>query len=359
MLFDANSRMKWLAACGEFDAAIKKVTKKLKNSHEHHWKAHQNLATYLSSKAFRRYLTDNIAHAFRVCPNLVNIVIAHSEYGPQHVMSRKIAMFHSMHPHSDVWIESSSHDPSEFGLLELPSAVHSLTIIDIPFKCIDYSKVASLKSFESLKHIRVTYRFLFDNPTTKFGFNLEEAIRKASILETLWVDMPSLPSNIFDGDAMLVAVKSDAFRDILLHNITVSEDLLVDFLLRHSQSLQQLSIGVTLKTGTWISTFHRISLQMTALHTLQIAYLRERKGSDIVQLHSHWWLKARNFVTEGGKLQEPPPSDEERDTSKFHVRNVEDPLRHRELPEKGLWEEYDASVRGVFKTDLMERKSQR
>ena len=257
MLFDADSRTKWLAACGEFDAAVKKVTKKLKNSHEHHWKAHQNLATYLSSKGFRRYLTDTITKAFRVCPNLINIVIACPEIGPRHVMSRKIAMFQSIRPHSDAWVDSALHDPSEFGLLELLSAanhqntgLHSLTIIELPFKCADYTKIASLKSFESLKHIRVSYRYLCDNPTTKFGFNLEEAIRDASILETLWVEMPSLQSNIFEGDAMLLAVNSEVFRDILLHNVTVSEDLLVDFLLRHSQSLQQLSIGVTLKTGT-------------------------------------------------------------------------------------------------------------
>jgi hypothetical protein len=144
-------------------------------------------------------------------------------------MSRKIAMFQSIHPHSDAWVDSALHDPSEFGLLELLSAanhqntgLHSLTIIELPFKCADYTKIASLKSFESLKHVRVSYRYLCDNPTTKFGFNLEEAIRDASVLETLWVEMPSLQSNIFEGDAMLLAVNSEVFRDILLHNVTVS-----------------------------------------------------------------------------------------------------------------------------------------
>jgi hypothetical protein len=83
-----------------------------------------------------------------------------------------------------------------------------------------------------------------------FGFRLEEILGKARALETLWVDMPALESNIFDGDAMLSAINSESFRDIILHNVTVSEDSLVDFLLRHSRSLQKLSIGVTLKTGT-------------------------------------------------------------------------------------------------------------
>jgi hypothetical protein len=76
-LFDnASSRMRWLVACREFEAAVKKVTKCLKKRHEHHWKSHQKLASYLSSKEFRRCFADTIAYAFKECPNLVNIVIA-------------------------------------------------------------------------------------------------------------------------------------------------------------------------------------------------------------------------------------------------------------------------------------------
>jgi hypothetical protein len=183
-----------------------------------------------------------------------------------------------------------------------------------------------------------------DNPTTKFGFNLEEVVGKASALETLWVGMPALGSNIFDGDAMLLAVKSKSVRDIILHNVTVSEDSLVNFLLRHSQSLQKLSIGLTLKTGTWFSTFHRISRQMTALKTMQIAYIRERKTSDIIQLSHRWWMRARSFVFEGGRLREPSPRDEEGDM----FAHYEGPLRRYDLPERGLWKEYDTHVNSMF-----------
>jgi hypothetical protein len=38
-LFDAQSRMRWLVASRKYDAAVQKVTKELKDSHEHHWKA--------------------------------------------------------------------------------------------------------------------------------------------------------------------------------------------------------------------------------------------------------------------------------------------------------------------------------
>ena len=355
LLYDAQSRTKWLAACGKFDAAVKKVTKKLKDSHEHNWKSQQNLASYLSSKAFRRHLADTITNAFRTCPNLVNVVIADAESGPNHVMSRKMRLFQSIHPHRDAWIDSRSHDPSEFGLLELLSAanhqntgLHSLTIIELPFNCADYSKIASLKALRSLKHIRISYRYLMDNPTTKFGFNLEQAIRKSNRLETLWLKMPALKSNMFDGDAMLSALNSECFRDIILHNVTVSENQLVDFLLRHPQSLQQLSIGVTLKTGTWVSVFHRIKCQMTALERLQIAYIRQRKDSDIIDLSSNWWMPARDFVFEGGELLGPSLCDEERDTMKFREYYNSGPHRSDNLPEKGLWEEYDIKVNSMF-----------
>jgi hypothetical protein len=166
-----------------------------------------------------------------------------------------------------------------------------------------------------------------------FGFRLEEILGKARALETLWVDMPALESNIFDGDAMLSAINSESFRDIILHNVTVSEDSLVDFLLRHSRSLQKLSIGVTLKTGTWMSILHRISCQITALETMQIAYVRERRASDIIQLSRRWCSRAQSFVFGCGKLQEPLPRDEEGNKGSFY----EGPLRRAGSPEKGLW----------------------
>jgi hypothetical protein len=355
LLDNAQSRMKWLVASRKFDAAVKEVTKGLKDFHEHHWKSQQKLATYLSSKNFRNQFIKTIAYALELCPNLVNIVIASPKSGQRHVKSKRFATFNSIHPHSGAWVDSKSHDPAELDLLELLSAadqrsvgLQSLTILELPFSCADYTKIASLKSLESLKHIRIGYKHLEENPTTKFGFKLEEVIGKAKALETLWVDMPALESNIFDGDAMLSAINSESFRDIILHNVTVSEDSLVDFLLCHSQSLQKLSIGVTLKTGTWISVFHRISCQMTALTTMQIAYIQERKASDIIQLPCRWWLRARNFVFLGGKLREPSPRDEGCDAGSFY----EDPLRGADSPEKGLWEEYDTHVSSMFQSSL-------
>jgi hypothetical protein len=144
LLDDAQSRMRWLVASRKYDAAVQKVTKELKDSHEHHWKAQQKLAKYLSSKNFRNHFIKTIAYALRVCPNLVNIVIASPKSGQRSVTSKRFATFKSIHPHSGAWVDSESQDPSEFDLLESLSAadqrsvgLHSLTIIEFPFNCAD------------------------------------------------------------------------------------------------------------------------------------------------------------------------------------------------------------------------------
>jgi hypothetical protein len=162
MLYDGQSRVKWLAASRKYDAAVKKVNKDLKDTHEHHWKFQQNLATHLSSKDALSCLINTIVYAFKKCPYLVNLVVSSPESGQEHVMSRKLATFDSIHPHLGAWVDSKLHDPSEFGVLEILSAasqqsagLHSLTIIDFPLRCADYSKMASLESFKKLKHIRI------------------------------------------------------------------------------------------------------------------------------------------------------------------------------------------------------------
>ncbi|KAG9526140.1 hypothetical protein KCV07_g893, partial [Aureobasidium melanogenum] len=61
--------------------AVKKVTKALRKSQEHYWKAQRQIAAYQSTEEFRRCFLDTIAYAFKMCPNLVNIVIAPPQSG--------------------------------------------------------------------------------------------------------------------------------------------------------------------------------------------------------------------------------------------------------------------------------------
>ncbi|KEQ67445.1 uncharacterized protein M437DRAFT_37194 [Aureobasidium melanogenum CBS 110374] len=345
----------WSNANKKFDAAVEKVTKTLTKSQAQYWKAQRQIATYQSTEVFQRCFLDTIFYAFEMCPNLVNIVISPTRSGPSHVILKLLTMFKSIHPHLAAWVDAESHDPFQFGLAEVLAAanhknagLHSLTIVDLPFKCADYTKVDSFKSFEHLKHVRIGYGRLPNNPKTMFGFNLEEAIGKATSLETLWIDAPPRRRNMFNGDAMLSALNSESLRDVLLDDIVVTEDVLVSFLLRHSQSLQQLDFGLALSAGNWSSAIRRISCQMTALKRVQIVSICELDGEEeVTQYSPKWCSEAREFIFHGGLLPEPLPYDDDEDYDNFK-EYFEEPLRNYDVPEEGLWEDYDGNVNTCY-----------
>ncbi|KAI4760611.1 hypothetical protein E4T52_07483 [Aureobasidium sp. EXF-3400] len=350
----SQARAKWSDAFRKFEQAVNEVSRTLKQSQEHYWKAQRQIATYQSTEEFRQCFLDTIAHAFKSCPNLVNIVVAPPQPGQDYVVNKLLSMFRSIHPSRGAWVDADSHDPFEFGLAELMSAanehavdLNSLTIIDLPFKIADYSDIKSLKPFESLKHIRIGYANLEENPKTSFGFNLEAAMHEASSLETIWVDMPGA-DEAFDGNAFLHALNSETLRDVLLRELSISEDTLVRFLLRHSQSLQQLDLCVTLTDGTWPSVLRRISCQMTALERLHLFGVWFIDGSTFRMFSEKWCYEASNFVLEGGVLPEPY-TDEQEDEDGTHNDHIvlHDPTC-RDLPEDGLWADYDTKVNSVF-----------
>jgi hypothetical protein len=320
-------------------------------SQERYWKAQYQIANYQSSDEFCRHFLNTIAHAFRMCPNLVNVVIAPPQPNQDQVISKLFSIFQSIHPQQGAWVDLNSYRPAGFGLAELLSTanqhnvgLNSLTIIDIPFKVADYSEVGDLRAFKSLKHIRIDYNCLGKNPKASFGFNLEEAIHEASSLETLWISMPEWIRDYFDGDMMLQAINSETLRDVLLRKFAVSEDALVSFLLRHSRSLQQLDLCIALTAGTWTSVLRRISCRMTALKGLRFFGIWVIDGSWADFFTYAWCLEARNFVLEGGVLPESYTEHEYEDS------NYDDDIdRHnrtyRDLPENGLWSDYDGVVK--------------
>ncbi|CAD0086005.1 unnamed protein product [Aureobasidium mustum] len=353
ILDTSYARSQWSNAHKKFEAATKKVDKTLRRSQEQYWKAQRQIAAYQSTEDFRRHFLGTITYAFRMCPNLVNIVIAPPQPGQSHVIFKLLSMFKSIHPHPDAWVDADMHDPFEFGLAEILSAadhknagLHSLTILDLPFKCADYTEIESFGSLERLKHVRIGYTCLPNNPKTMFGFNLEEAISKANALETIWLKMPPQQSrrNILDGDAMLRALDSRFLRDVLLIDMVVTEDALVAFLLRHSQSLQQLDIDLTLSAGNWPSTFRRISCQLTALKRVQLIEISEIEVDEGMSPYTpKWCSEARDFILNGGVLPEPLAYDEEEDVvdEEYSEKYWRPALRKQDLPEEGLWEDYD------------------
>ncbi|TIA45619.1 hypothetical protein D6C79_05581 [Aureobasidium pullulans] len=357
LLSNSQSRAKWMHSCREFDKEAKRVTKRLMKSQEKYWKAQQGLAAKLSGGEFRRRFFKTIHLAFRMCPNLSNIVIAPPQ-PCEPTLGKRYHIFEAIHPSKGSWIEPKSHDPSDFEMTDLMQAVHnteidlsSLTIIDFPFRCADYSKVGNLEFLGRLKHIRIGWNRLGNNPKTKFGADLEKVLRKTHSLETIWINMPPLihRKEEYTANGLLDAMSLECLRDVMLSNLSVSEDSLVNFLLRHSETLEMLSLGITLTDGSYESAFRRISMQMKALVRVQFISLIQWV-SDVPKMASpSWCTDAIDCVLRGEALSEPEYYYLSEAFDELELgEGCEGPRRYEDLPEDGLWEDFDGNVNFCF-----------
>jgi hypothetical protein len=339
-----ESRASWRTAAKAFDQALDDTTRSLKHRYHDYWIAQKYLAkTAQLDPKFKARFWRTVAKAFETCPSLANLIIAppdtHSQTAlkTNRVFAECLATEHS-------YVVPASHLPLECSQEEILQAtknsrvsLNSLTIVDFPIGFADFSLTTGLWSVESLKHIRIGYNRLYCNPKAFFDFNLEKVLQAAQSLQTLWVEMPPRQIDEYDANDLLRAISSKHFRDILLHNATVSEESLVSFLLRHTTSLQVLHLGITLDTGTWLSSFQQISKQMRALNRIQLAGIFEIQASSKVVFSPQWCLEAQNFILNGGELAEPAAYALGTDFGD----DLEEPLRNHDLPEQGLWSDYD------------------
>lgn len=348
----SSSRARWKKAHMLFDEIVEEVTQSLRESFEEYWEAQQDLivSSQMNSR-FEKRFWQTVAYAFKLCPNLTNLVIA-----PPHKHERfthtRDKVFQAVLANHNSFVAAANHVPPTFGLKEILQAadhlkdgLNSLTIVDLPIECPLSSTLGGSRSFESLKHIRIGYNRLHYNPKTAFDFNLEGVLHAAKSLETFWVEMPPRRQEVFDADDLLASISSQCFRDILLNNVTISEDSLVEFLLRHANSLQQLDLGVILSSGSWITALRRISNQMKVLKRVQFINILEIQNSERVELSPEWCSLARDFIINGGELPEPVVCDED---NELELVQVIPSMRRIRVSEKGLWREYDCNANVIF-----------
>lgn len=341
----------WTRATEKFNQAWKDTIEALEELYSTFYERQKSFAAHVQTEStFEARFWRTVADAFETCPRLTNLIIAPPNIHDP-VMRRRDYVFRTCLANPRSFVLPANHIPPEVVLREILEAtknlkvgLNSLTIVDFPINCGDFSTIMSLRSFESLKHIRVGYNRLHDNPYTGFGFNLESVLHAAQLLETLWVEMPPRRDNQYDAGGLLRAINSEHFRDILLSNAVVSEDAMVDFLLRSSDSLQQLDLGMTMNPGTWISTFRRVSKQMRVLRRIQLVGICEIQASEEVIFSTQWCLEAQNFIINGGQLSQPGTYDLHTDFGP----DAEEPLRNGDLPENGLWSDYEANVNFCF-----------
>ncbi|KAH0283786.1 hypothetical protein M436DRAFT_68581 [Aureobasidium namibiae CBS 147.97] len=341
----------WIRATEEFSQAWKDTIGALEELYSTFYDRQKSFADHVQVDAtFEARFWKTVTDAFETCPRLANFIIAPPNIHDP-VMRRRDLVFRSCLATPRSFLLPANHIPPEVGLKDILEAtknirigLNSLTIVDFPINCVHFSTITSVRSFESLKHIRIGFNRLYDNPYTSFGFSLEGVLHAARLLETLWVETPPRHDNQYDAGGLLRAINSEHFRDILLSNAVVSEDAMVDFLLRHSGSLQQLDLGITINPGTWVPTFQQVAKQMRALKRIQLVGICEIHASEKVIFSTQWCLEAQNFIINGGQLSQPEAYDLDTDFGP----DGEEPLRNGDLPENGLWSDYDANANTCF-----------
>jgi hypothetical protein len=347
-----ESQATWDEAEWDFNQALDFTIQLLEEDYEGYWERQKYLAEHVQlDPTFKARFWRVVTEAFETCPSLANLIIAPPNRHSRSSMSKRNRIFEECIAAEQSFVVPSSHLPLEPPQREILQAtknsrvgLNSLTIVDLPISFTDFSMTTGLRSVESLKHIRIGYNRLHCNPKTVFSFNLETVLHAAQLLQTLWVEMPPLMSNEYNAVDLLRAINSKHFRDILLHNVVVSEDSMVDFLHRHTDTLQQLDLGVTLSPGTWRSTFQKVSKEMKVLRRIQLVAIREIQASKEVMFSPKWCLEAKNFLVKGGELSEPAPYG----LDTMFEDEIETPLRNGDLPEKGLWSDYDGESNVCF-----------
>jgi hypothetical protein len=264
ILDSPESRTIWDKAETDFNEALKGDTELLEEHYEDHWMTHEYLAKHVQlDPTFEARYWRIVARAFKTCPSLTNLIIAPPNRRSS--MLKRNRIFEECLATEQSFVVPSSHLPLVYCQGETLQAtknssvgLNSLTIVDFPLGFANSSLTTALRSFEGLKHIRIGYNRIRGNPKTSFGFNLEIVLHAAKLLGTLWVEMPPRINDEYDAGDLLRAINSRHFRDILLHNAVVPEESMVSFLLRHTDSLQVLHLGITLNPGTWFSTFQQV-----------------------------------------------------------------------------------------------------
>lgn len=334
-----------LLARVDYEEAVGQATGRLEKLYGDQWKAHQALAAIQSTAEFQKHFSETITRLLEVCPNLHNLVAASGQLLDS-VQDKRRHLFGTVPSDHESWESAHSSSSADLGFWDMIQAksssnvrLNSMTILNAPFR---YMHGPTPGLYENLKHIRITQDAYVR--ALNFTLNLERLLTIAHSLETLWLMMDNRP---FYVDGILHAIKSKRLRDLMLFSVYTSEDSLVELLLRHSQSLQQLDLGcVFLHSGSWASLSRRISCKMEALSRIQLIGIgRRSKTFTENDLTPTWSAEAQTFILRGGDLPEPRyDNDEDRRGSEEYSG----PGRDRTITEVGLWSDYDGLVNPLF-----------
>lgn len=320
-------------------------TERLIDAQKKTWMSHEQLRYEQAQTGTKQAILDTVSAIFQACPNLTNIVFALTA-GKHSADEKKYRFFKAIKPQKNSWNEKerrSRGDPVLWDVMrpieQRKTGLSSLTITNTAMKCAKYADHGSTTVFNTLKHLRIGFRYRTCNPKTKFGVDPQEILSAAHHLQTFWIDAAIWIDDAYDVDDDLRSICSADFKDLILSGVVVSEDALVEFLLRYSHSLQRLSFGeIYLTSGNWESVARRISCQMSVLRGVQIININSRGTEEEDWFTPSYHRAIESFILKGGEIPEPTTladyPEEEFDDS------WDEDTANRKI-EDGLWKDYD------------------
>jgi hypothetical protein len=224
-------------------------------------------------------MLDSIALALQKCPKLSNIIIescdAHGDVFKRH--EKQDRLYHSLLRVADerfMWKYRQCLYSTEFDIWDILKPIHdadraldSLVLLDRYLTCSELSNILTTGIFHSMKHLR------HHGSSSKF---LAYIVARAPKLESIGVvgtigdwDKCSLQSLV--GRAVL-----ENLRACGMNLIGFEEDDLVQFLLRHSNTLQALRICKESYTSVvnWSSFIRRVGGRLPYLRRVEISELK-------------------------------------------------------------------------------------
>lgn len=319
---------------------------------EEMWARHQRVVKEQNSAEFRSFAHEIMVAAFSTCPQLKHLVI--SPNASEHVgPGMAIVARRSRRLFPDLWkLRTSQEFPTNsFGSLNdviaaqasIGSRSRHLTMLSVDTRLLTPgSTMTPTGTPLNLDTLRLDIRL--HSPETGISHEaFVQSLGASPHLQSLMINLNNF--NHYQPWTPVFAQRLASFHWPSLHTlklreVTLTEDILVAFLLRHRESLQRLAIqDCRLQRGSWDSLFTRIANQLPRLKLFRL------QGWFYINNTCQFWfpdsgnytdadtLALQRFVVEGGTFPQMRPN------RNWRVRDSD--YHHLEQPM--VWEEDEYS----------------
>lgn len=301
------------------------------------WMIHKSVMNDPLSHNVWYPMVDTILTAFSHCPNLKNVVVTDHHYPWSSGAEKRARTFQDL-PLALGPSHLSSDHTVLMGLDDIiASRLETFTIRGVKLASWLVMKV---ENFQNLKHLRIGVR----DCEGDFNNILEPVLNAILNPQTLKIDFPLRHhggnqsfSNLFNSTHW------NQLLECHLTCICATEDELVNFFLRHVETMRAFSLSeMEIEGGTWPSFFCRLTGRFSALE--EVEFLGLRSVHDFITDYTFSYLRAaQRFILEGGSLPKEERSEHRPESERSE--DMEDcgrSMQPKLYP--GLWEDYDSQI---------------